>query len=177
MLIASMVLVLLTQGGGQGASPSIPAFAERLARATSLPDDQLVASFETNLPPARRRAMEAAIAESRSEVDGLRTALATVYARHLSPSEMEGAADFFESPVGASFEQKILRQQADRLSAEEVRAAQAFIRTPAGLAFRAKEHAIGQDLMPIVKAFGERLISRAQAIHCREAKECGPFMK
>jgi hypothetical protein len=121
--------------------------------------------------------MEAAIAASRSEADGLRTALATVYSRHLSPSEMEGAADFFESPVGASFEQKILKQQTDRFSAEEVRAAQAFMRTPAGLAFRAKEQAIGQDLMPIVKAFGERLIGRAQAIHCRDTKECGPFLK
>ncbi len=174
MKLPLLAMAMLVQFAGQPASP-IPAIAQRLANATSLPDNELIVSFESNLPPARRQALEAAMVESTADTARLKAALATAYANHLTPAEMEGAVAFLESPLGASFERKMLKRQPDSLTPEEKSAVQAFVETPAGQAFAASERAVGQALLPSVNEFGEKVVKRAQEIHCRATRECGAF--
>ena len=175
MLIVAAAIAILAQSSASAPSSPIPSAAERLAKATSLPANEMFGPLQTNLPPARRQSLEAALVESQADATGLRGALADAYSRHLTLAEIEGAAEFFESPLGASFERKMLKQQREAFTAEETRAAQAFFQSPTGRAFQAKLPAIGETMRPAFKSFGEKLIGRAQAIHCRTTSECGPF--
>ncbi len=175
MLIVAPVVAILVQSPVSESSVRAQPAAERLAKATSLPGSEMFGALQTNLPPARRKSLEVAMVESQADAAGLRGVLAAAYARHLTLAEMEGAIEFFESPLGASFERKMLKQQREAFTAEETRAAQAFFQSPTGRAFQAKLPVIGETMRPAFKSFGEKLIGRAQAIHCRTTSECGPF--
>lgn len=173
-MFAAIAAGLLLQVAAQASDPPEIPVAARLAKATSLPDNELFVALQTNLPAARRKALETAMSESRVLAADLRTTLADAYARHLTTAEMEDAAAFFESPVGASFERKTLKRQADSITPEEARAADAFVRTPAGMAFKGSEQAIGEELLPAVQILGQTVLNRAQEIYCRDTKDCGP---
>lgn len=177
MLIVAAVIAILVQSPVSEPSVRAKPAAERLAKATSLPDSEMFGAMQTNLPPARLKSVQAAMVESQADAAGLRSALAAAYARHLTLAEMEGAIEFFESPLGASFERKMLKQEGEAFTADETRAAQAFFQSPTGRAFQAKLPAIGEAMRPALKIFGEKLIGRAQAIHCRNTGECGPFFE
>jgi hypothetical protein len=175
-MLAAIAAALLLQVAAPASDPPSTPVAERLAKATSLPDDELFVSLQTNLPAARRKALEAAMSESKALAADLRTTLADAYARHLTTAEMEEAVAFFESPIGASFERKSLKRQADSITPDEARAADAFVRTPAGMAFKGSEQAIGEELLPAVQILGQTVLNRAQEIYCRDTKECGAFI-
>jgi hypothetical protein len=177
MLIVAAVIAILVQSPVSEPSVRAQPAAEQLAKATSLPDSEMFGVLQTNLPPARLKSVQAAMVESQADAAELRSALAAAYARHLTLVEMEGAIEFFESPLGASFERKMLKQQGEAFTADETRAAQAFFQSPIGRAFQAKLPAIGEAMRPALKSFGEKLIGRAQAIHCRTTSECGPFFE
>lgn len=177
MLIVAAVIAMLFQSPVSEASGGTQSAAERLAKATSLPASEMFGPLQTNLPPARRKSLESAMTESQADAAGLRGALADAYARHLTLAEIEGATEFFESPLGASFERKMLKRQGEAFTADETRAAQTFFQSPTGKAFQAKWPAIGEDMKPVFKTFADKLISRAQAIHCRTTSECGPFLE
>lgn len=175
LIVAAVITILVQSSVSEPSVRALPA-AERLAKATSLPDSEMFGALQTNLPPARRKSLELAMVESQADAAGIRSALAAAYARQLTPAEIEGAIEFFESPLGASFERKMLKQQGEAFTADETRAAQAFLQSPTGRAFQAKLPAIGEAMRPAFKSFGEKLLGRAQAIHCRTTSECGPFL-
>lgn len=177
MLIVAAVIAILVQSPVSEPSARAQPAAERLAKATSLPDSEMFGAMQTNLPPARLKSMEAAMVESQADAAGLRSALAAAYARHLTLAEIEAATEFFESPLGASFERKMLKRQSEAFTADETRAAQAFFQSPTGKAFQAKWPTIGEDMRPVLKTFSDKLLGRAQAIHCRTTSECGPFFE
>ncbi len=177
MLIAAIATAMLAQPPAPVSSSPLHAAAERLAKATSLQPSEMFGPLQTNLPPERRKALEAAMVESHDDASALRDALADAYARHLTLTEIEGAVAFFESSAGASFERKMLKRQGEAFSAEETQAARAFLQSPAGAAYQAKWPIVGEDMRPALKSFSDKLMSRAQAIHCRATNECGPFLQ
>lgn len=152
--------------------------AQRLATSTSLSDEELLFWRGGNLPPKWRKAFEKAALESRPDAVALRTELARIYARRLTHDDLEAAVAYFESPVGASFERKFLRSPGGNptdLTPEEMAAVKAFIGTTAGQAYVESLGAAGPELMPAIQALGEKLKSRAQAIHCRDTGDCSPL--
>ena len=60
-MLAAIAAALLLQVAAPASDPPSTPVAERLAKATSLPDDELFVSLQTNLPAARRKALEAAM--------------------------------------------------------------------------------------------------------------------
>jgi hypothetical protein len=163
-------------------SPSKPldhtqGLAERLAAATSLKDDEMLFSRGGNLPPDWQRAFDQAAKESTGDAVALRATLARAYARHLSEDELRGAVQFFESPLGASFERKYLKDPngLKNVTADELAAVRAFAATPAGQSYGEAQNSVAHELLPAVTALGEQLKARAEVIHCRQTQDCSPL--
>lgn len=178
VVCATLLVVISTSAHAQGEQilpTGIPQLASRLAADTSLSDDELVFPMGGDAPPAWRQAFTQAAAESRPDAVALRTALAQSYALHLSADDLRGAITFFESPAGASFEPKYLRaagRPPNNLTPDEIAALRTFAETAAGKDYAAAERTISQEMLPAVKAVGERLLARAQRIHCRNTGDC-----
>ena len=138
--------------------------------------DRLTRNSQDPTVPARRAAMQQALAESRSDIVLLEDQLAGVYAANLDAAELSGWIAFLESPDGKSIQAKKIQAgwplgQPD-LTPAETAAQHAFDTSPVGQSITAKNNTILGQSLKFMLAFQVKLGARANAIYCATAKTC-----